>query len=42
MNTGIQDAIDLGAQLVSVVSGRGGEQVLDCYTERRAPSACSP
>jgi 2-polyprenyl-6-methoxyphenol hydroxylase-like FAD-dependent oxidoreductase len=35
MNTGIQDAVDLGEQLAAVISGRAGEEALDRYTERR-------
>jgi 2-polyprenyl-6-methoxyphenol hydroxylase-like FAD-dependent oxidoreductase len=35
MNTGIQDALDLGDQLVAVIAGRAGEDALDGYVARR-------
>ena len=40
MNTGIQDAFDLGWKLAAVLDGWGGEGLLDSYdTERRPASA---
>jgi 2-polyprenyl-6-methoxyphenol hydroxylase-like FAD-dependent oxidoreductase len=35
MNTGIQDAVDLGDQLAAVIAGHAPEEALDRYTERR-------
>lgn len=39
MNTGIQDAIDLGGVLADVLAGRADEAVLDGYESRRRPVA---
>lgn len=39
MNTGIQDAIDLGRTLASVLRGHAQENSLDGYQERRMPIA---
>jgi 2-polyprenyl-6-methoxyphenol hydroxylase-like FAD-dependent oxidoreductase len=35
MNTGIQDALELGDQLAAVIAGRAGENALDGYVARR-------
>jgi len=37
MNTGIQDAVNLGWKLALVVSGRAGTALLDTYEPERAP-----
>ncbi|GAA5138372.1 FAD-dependent monooxygenase [Pseudonocardia adelaidensis] len=37
MNTGLQDAADLGWKLAAAVQGRGGEQLLDTYQDERHP-----
>jgi FAD-dependent monooxygenase len=39
LNTGIGDAIDLGWKLAAVVSGWGGEALLDSYEAERRPVA---
>jgi 2-polyprenyl-6-methoxyphenol hydroxylase-like FAD-dependent oxidoreductase len=39
MNTGIQDAVALGAALVEVVRGRADERALDAYERARRPVA---
>lgn len=39
MNTGIQDAFNLGWKLAQVVGGRAGEGLLDTYEEERLPVA---
>ncbi|GHH53196.1 3-(3-hydroxyphenyl)propionate hydroxylase [Streptomyces candidus] len=39
MNTGIQDAYNLGWKLAAVVTGRAGEGLLDTYEEERLPVA---
>ena len=39
MNTGIQDAIDLGYTLVDVITGQAAPTALDGYQERRRPIA---
>src|SRR4051794_25636228 len=39
MNTGIQDAVDLGHTLVDVVSSQAGDTALDGYQQRRRPVA---
>ena len=39
MNTGIQDAFNLGWKLASVLSGRAGPALLDSYEEERLPVA---
>ena len=39
MNTGIGDAVDLGWKLAAVLSGRGGERLLDSYEIERRPIA---
>ena len=39
MNTGIQDAFNLGWKLAAVVTGAAGEQLLDTYAAERAPVA---
>ncbi|MEU9202270.1 FAD-dependent monooxygenase [Streptomyces sp. NPDC048332] len=39
MNTGIQDAYNLGWKLARVVSGRAGPALLDTYEEERLPVA---
>ncbi|MEV3928740.1 FAD-dependent oxidoreductase [Streptomyces sp. NPDC049944] len=39
MNTGIQDAFNLGWKLAQVVRGRAGEELLDTYEEERLPVA---
>ena len=39
MNTGIQDAVDLGHTLAEVLDGRGADEVLDGYEARRRPVA---
>ncbi|GAA0937442.1 FAD-dependent monooxygenase [Pseudonocardia zijingensis] len=37
MNTGLQDAANLGWKLAAAVRGRGGEQLLDSYHDERHP-----
>ena len=37
MNTGIQDAVNLGWKLALVASGRAGPSLLDTYEQERAP-----
>ncbi len=37
MNTGIQDAVNLGWKLALAVQGRGGERLLDSYDDERLP-----
>lgn len=37
MNTGIQDAVNLGWKLALAVQGRGGERLLDTYEAERLP-----
>jgi FAD binding domain len=37
MNTGLQDAADLGWKLAAAVQGRGGDQLLDTYHDERHP-----
>jgi len=39
MNTGLQDAYNLGWKLALVVSGRAGEELLDSYESERLPVA---
>ena len=39
MNTGVQDAHNLGWKLALVVAGRAGEDLLDTYQEERLPVA---
>ncbi|MFI0981094.1 FAD-dependent monooxygenase [Streptomyces sp. NPDC021093] len=39
MNTGIQDAFNLGWKLAAVVTGQAGEALLDTYEEERLPVA---
>jgi 2-polyprenyl-6-methoxyphenol hydroxylase-like FAD-dependent oxidoreductase len=39
MNTGIQDAVDLGHTLIDVLSGQAGDTALDGYQQRRRPVA---
>ncbi|WP_433548934.1 FAD-dependent monooxygenase [Streptomyces sp. CA-294286] len=39
MNTGIQDAYNLGWKLAAVVTGQAGEGLLDTYEEERLPVA---
>jgi 2-polyprenyl-6-methoxyphenol hydroxylase-like FAD-dependent oxidoreductase len=39
MNTGIDDAANLGWKLAAILAGWGGEQLLDSYTEERRPIA---
>lgn len=39
MNTGIQDAFNLGWKLAQVLRGRAGEELLDTYEEERLPVA---
>jgi 2-polyprenyl-6-methoxyphenol hydroxylase-like FAD-dependent oxidoreductase len=39
MNTGIQDAIDLGHTLTSVLTGQAADTALDGYQQRRRPVA---
>ncbi|GAA2717541.1 MULTISPECIES: FAD-dependent monooxygenase [Streptomyces] len=39
MNTGIQDAYNLGWKLAHVLGGRAGEDLLDTYEEERLPVA---
>ncbi|WP_372409868.1 FAD-dependent monooxygenase [Streptomyces luteireticuli] len=39
MNTGVQDAFNLGWKLALVVRGRAGEALLDSYDEERRPVA---
>ena len=39
MNTGIQDAFNLGWKLAQVVRGRAGPELLDSYEEERLPVA---
>ena len=39
MNTGMQDAVDLGWKLAAMVSGWGGNQLLDSYERERRPVA---
>ena len=39
MNTGLQDAYNLGWKLARVVSGRAGEKLLDSYAAERVPVA---
>ena len=39
MNTGIQDAVDLGHTLVEVLSGQAADAALDGYQQRRRPVA---
>jgi 2-polyprenyl-6-methoxyphenol hydroxylase-like FAD-dependent oxidoreductase len=39
MNTGIQDAYNLGWKLALVLAGRAGAQLLDSYDEERVPVA---
>jgi 2-polyprenyl-6-methoxyphenol hydroxylase-like FAD-dependent oxidoreductase len=41
MNTGIQDAYNLGWKLALVLDGRAGNQLLDTYQEERLPVARS-
>lgn len=37
MNTGLQDAVNLGWKLAAVVQGRAGESLLDSYEQERYP-----
>jgi FAD binding domain len=37
MNTGLQDAANLGWKLAAVVAGRGGDRLLDSYHDERHP-----
>ncbi|MHA6621104.1 FAD-dependent monooxygenase [Pseudonocardia sp. DLS-67] len=37
MNTGLQDAADLGWKLAAAVQGRGGDRLLDTYQDERHP-----
>ncbi|HET8961676.1 FAD-dependent monooxygenase [Nocardioides sp.] len=37
MNTGLQDAANLGWKLATVVAGRGGDRLLDSYHDERHP-----
>ncbi|TWF74796.1 2-polyprenyl-6-methoxyphenol hydroxylase-like FAD-dependent oxidoreductase [Pseudonocardia hierapolitana] len=37
MNTGLQDAADLGWKLAAAVQGRGGDRLLDTYHDERHP-----
>jgi 2-polyprenyl-6-methoxyphenol hydroxylase-like FAD-dependent oxidoreductase len=37
MNTGLQDAANLGWKLAAAVAGRGGERLLDSYQDERHP-----
>ena len=39
MNTGIQDAVDLGHTLIDVLSGQAADEALDGYQQRRRPVA---
>lgn len=39
MNTGIQDAYNLGWKLAAVINGEAGDQLLDTYAEERIPIA---
>ena len=39
MNTGIQDAVDLGHTLIDVLSGQAADAALDGYQHRRRPVA---
>ena len=39
MNTGIQDAVDLGYTLIDVIRGQAGDTALDDYEQRRRPVA---
>lgn len=39
MNTGIQDAFNLGWKLAQVLRGRAGDELLDTYEEERLPVA---
>ncbi|WP_267884727.1 FAD-dependent monooxygenase [Streptomyces sp. NRRL S-87] len=39
MNTGIQDAFNLGWKLAETLAGRGGPELLDTYEEERLPIA---
>ena len=39
MNTGIQDAVDLGHTLIDILSGRATDSALDGYAQRRRPVA---
>ena len=39
MNTGIQDAFDLGWKLAAVLDGWGGETLLDSYDFERRPAS---
>ena len=39
MNTGIQDAVDLGHTLIEVLSGQAADAALDGYQQRRRPVA---
>ena len=39
MNTGIQDAVDLGHTLIDVLSGHAADEALDGYQRRRRPVA---
>lgn len=39
MNTGIGDAVDLSWKLDALISGWGGEQLIDSYTKERKPIA---
>ena len=39
MNTGIDDAANLGWKLAAVLAGWGGERLLDSYTDERRPIA---
>ena len=39
MNTGIQDAVDLGHTLIDVLSGQAADAALDGYQQRRRPVA---
>jgi 2-polyprenyl-6-methoxyphenol hydroxylase-like FAD-dependent oxidoreductase len=41
MNTGIDDAANLGWKLAAVLAGWGGELLLDSYTDERRPVALS-
>ena len=39
MNTGIQDAVDLGHTLIDVLTGQAADTDLDGYQQRRRPIA---
>jgi 2-polyprenyl-6-methoxyphenol hydroxylase-like FAD-dependent oxidoreductase len=39
MNTGIQDAFDLGWKLAAVLQGWGGDRLLDTYDDERRPAS---